>query len=119
MKFSISIHCKLKFSQFQSTIDANLIFFCPTDVALALVTDYDCWHTGEDVTAGAVVEQMKRNVDVATKTIVALLESLDNSKECDSGCTTALGFGIMTPRDKIADDVYEKVKLMVGKYLEK
>ena len=87
------------------------------DTALALVTDYDCWHTGEAVTAGAVVEQMKRNVDVATKTVVALLESLDTVAECGGGCTTALKGGIMTPRDKIDDKIYDNLKLIIGKYI--
>lgn len=86
-------------------------------VALALVTDYDCWHTAEDVTAGAVVEQMKRNVAVAMATIVTLLDSLDSVPECAVGCTTALAGAVMTPRAKIDDAIFEKVKLFIGKHV--
>lgn len=52
--------------------------------ALALVTDFDCWKAcDEDVTADRVVQQMRQNVALATKTIVALLDDLDRWEGVD------------------------------------
>jgi len=57
--------------------------------ALALATDYDCWHDAhDDVTVEAVVATMKKNVDVAKKTLVKLAERLpDPTKSVAHGAS--------------------------------
>ncbi len=65
--------------------------------AVALVTDFDCWHVSEEsVTADAVVAQMKRNIVVATNIVIALLERLDKAPACTTNCAHALAGGVMT-----------------------
>jgi 5'-methylthioadenosine phosphorylase len=64
--------------------------------AVSLVTDFDCWHVGEEnVTADAVVAQMKRNIVVATNIVIAMLERLSAAPKCET-CHNALAGGIMT-----------------------
>lgn len=83
--------------------------------AIAMVTDFDCWHEEEgSVTADAVVQQAKKNVKLATNTIIAFLKSLDELSPCDSGCKDALAGAIMTHSDHISDDIRTKLDPLIG-----
>jgi 5'-methylthioadenosine phosphorylase len=80
--------------------------------AISLVTDFDCWHVGEEnVTADAVVAQMKRNIIVATDIVVAILERLDTAPKCGS---TALAGGIMTAPHAIDPKLKKDLWPLIG-----
>jgi 5'-methylthioadenosine phosphorylase len=50
---------------------------------LAMVTDYDCWHTShEAVTVEDVVAVMKANVDLARATLAHTVRRVDSSRSC-------------------------------------
>jgi 5'-methylthioadenosine phosphorylase len=84
--------------------------------ALALVTDYDCWYPEhESVTADMVAEVMRRNTAAAQDSIVALVESLAEDRDCP--CDSVLAHAILTDREAVPEAVRERTKLLVGKYL--
>jgi 5'-methylthioadenosine phosphorylase len=68
--------------------------------ALALITDYDVWRQGEEVSVGKVKETIaKNNLQVAE-----IIKCLVHSKlsECRCGCTSALECAIQTNQNLIA-----------------
>lgn len=85
--------------------------------ALALVTDYDCWRAGEDLTVSAtmVAEVMRRDIAAAKGVIAALVESLDTSRDC--GCGEALAQAIMTEHGAVPMVTRERRGLLIEKYL--
>ncbi len=84
--------------------------------ALALVTDYDCWHPGHDsVTADMVAEVMRRNTTAAKSSIVALVESLPEDRDCS--CESVLAHAILTDHKVVPQAVHDRTKLLIGKYL--
>ena len=83
--------------------------------AIAMVTDFDCWHEEEGhVTAEAVVIQAKKNVELATNIVIGLFERLDDLPSCTSGCHESLSGAIMTDPTTLSDDVKNKLKPLIG-----
>jgi 5'-methylthioadenosine phosphorylase len=86
--------------------------------AMAMVTDFDCWHEEEGhVTAADVVIQAQKNVELATNTMVAFLERLDDLPDCHSGCGSALSGAIMTHLDTLSDEIKNNLKPLIGHLL--
>jgi 5'-methylthioadenosine phosphorylase len=84
--------------------------------ALALATDYDCWHaTEETVTVEAVLAVMRKNVSVARDTIRALAGLVQHPRAC--ACATALRGAIMTDPALIPREARQRLELLIGKYL--
>jgi 5'-methylthioadenosine phosphorylase len=84
---------------------------------LAMVTDYDCWHSGHDaVTVSQVVEYLTHNVENAQKIIRAVVRDLSEDRSCK--CGSALAHAILTDRNKIPQRTRKKLALLVGKYLK-
>ena len=80
-----------------------------------MVTDFDCWHEEEGhVTADAVVEQARKNVELATNTIVSIFDQLNEVPACKSGCNEALAGAIMTHPGALSEDVKAKLKPIIG-----
>lgn len=77
-------------------LEAELCF-----AALALVTDFDCWHQEhDDVTAEAVGKMVLANAGRAQETLPQLASLLAEAGARDCGCATALKGAILTnPRD--------------------
>ena len=85
---------------------------------MALVTDYDCWHPGHDsVTVEMVIEFLTRNSENARKIIAGAVAKLaQEAPECD--IKHSLKNAILTQRDKISPEVKERLKAIIGKYVE-
>lgn len=84
--------------------------------ALALVTDYDCWHAGEEaVTAATVTEVMSRNAANAKLTVSRLVETADIARAC--ACHEALASSIITSLEAVPVVVRSQLELLTGKYL--
>ena len=60
----------------------------------ALVTDYDCWHEGEDVHVEMVVEHMRANTRVARQIVQEAAHGLPVERTCP--CASALSGAVMT-----------------------
>lgn len=83
---------------------------------LAMVTDYDCWHTGHDaVTVEQVIAVVHQNADNAAKVLRQAVSSLPKSRGCK--CGSALASAIMTDPAKIPSATREKLKLLLDKYI--
>lgn len=83
---------------------------------IALSTDYDCWHEGhEDVTIGAVLEVLQKNVATAQNMIRWALSHLVEREKCE--CGKALAHAILTDRKLIPEETKKKLAVIAGKYL--
>jgi len=86
-------------------------------VTVAMVTDYDCWHPHHDsVTVDQIVAVLVKNAENAAKVVRESVAAMSKSRSCK--CGVALAHAILTERDKIPAATREKLKLIVGKYLE-
>ena len=83
---------------------------------LALVTDYDCWHSGHDaVTADAVIEYLNKNVRNAQVIMREAVKSLVSSpRECK--CGSALKNAIFTAPDLWPEATARKLAAILEKY---
>jgi 5'-methylthioadenosine phosphorylase len=83
---------------------------------LALVTDYDSWHTSEaDVTVDTVVTNLNRGLTAAGSIIAATVSRLSRERAC--GCGSALDGAVMTDPGAISQTAREKLAVILEKYL--
>lgn len=83
---------------------------------IALSTDYDCWHEGhDDVTIGAVLEVLQKNVATAQNMIRWALSHWAEREKCE--CGKALAHAILTDRKLIPEGTKKKLEVIAGKYL--
>lgn len=85
-------------------------------VALALVTDYDCWRGDdyESVSADGVADVMADNGAAAQAAIVELVDSLDAEPVCP--CQDALANSMITKPDGVPFAVRDQLRLLLEKY---
>ena len=85
---------------------------------LALATDYDCWHQGEEsVTVEAVIAVMQQNIATARKIVRAVATKLPDPAK--SPATTALQHAIMTAPDQIPADARTRLEPLLARLEEK
>jgi len=83
---------------------------------LALATDYDCWHPGEDaVTAVSVVEVLRANIARAQSLVRALAPRAGAPRACQ--CGRAAEFAVLTAREAISPQARERLQTLYGRYL--
>src|SRR5579863_69369 len=87
-------------------------------VTVAMVTDYDCWHPHHDsVTVAQIVAVLIKNAENAATVVRETVAALPAERRCK--CGSALAHAILTERSKIPAATRERLKLILGKYLEK
>ena len=85
---------------------------------LALVTDYDCWHEGEDnVTVEAVVATLKKNVANAQRVLSGAVSELDPNADCS--CQHALEGAIMTAPNALSREALERLGLLIDRHAQR
>ena len=85
---------------------------------LALVTDYDCWHdTEEAVSVGAILEIMKRNVEMAREVLARSLVLAKHLESC--ACHTALEHAVITPLATLAPAARTRYRVLLRRALSK
>jgi 5'-methylthioadenosine phosphorylase len=85
--------------------------------AMAMVTDFDCWHAEEsEVNVETVVQNLKKNISFAKKIIQVVVPEISAERECI--CAQALKNAIMTEASAIPPETQKKLELLVGKYLK-
>lgn len=84
-------------------------------VTVGLVTDYDVWKEGEEVSVEKVVDAIKANVTNSKKLIKYALPHLAKLGG-DCPCRSSLKYAIMTAKESINQKTLEKLKPIVGKY---
>lgn len=83
---------------------------------IALVTDYDCWKQGEEVSSEKVVETMKANVVEAQRVLSrAVPEAARAPRGCR--CGRALKSAVVTSPKAIPPKTYKRLELLIGKYV--
>ncbi len=84
-------------------------------VTVGLVTDYDVWKEGEEVSVDQVVGNIKANVANSKKLIKYALPHLAKLG-ADCPCRQSLKYAVMTAKESINQKTLEKLKPIVGKY---
>jgi 5'-methylthioadenosine phosphorylase len=85
---------------------------------LALVTDYDCWHAAEgDVSVSAVLDNLRANADLAASILRRAVRLLPRGLE-GSPAADALRHAILTPKEAIPPAAIERLRPIVGRYLD-
>ncbi|MGA8152856.1 MAG: S-methyl-5'-thioadenosine phosphorylase [Terriglobales bacterium] len=86
-------------------------------VTVAMVTDYDCWHPQHDsVTVDQIIAVLVKNAENACQVVRETVAAMPEERACS--CGSALAHAIITERNKIPPATREKLKLILGKYLE-
>jgi 5'-methylthioadenosine phosphorylase len=85
---------------------------------MAHVTDYDVWHATEaTVSVDIVVNTLRKNTEVAQKTILSLVEKLPAENSCVA-CQNSLKNAFITYKDAMDPAEKTKLGLLVDKYLK-
>ena len=90
--------------------EAELCYAC-----LAMVTDYDVWHTEEHVSVELVVANLLAMASDVAGIVTAL--AAGDGHACDAACGRALDNAIITAPDMINDDVWERLGPLMERYL--
>ena len=84
--------------------------------AIAMVTDYDCWHeTEEDVSVELILGHLSANSKLALSILRQLIPAIPDHREC--GCRSALACAIATDPRVVPAATRQKLAPLVGKYL--
>jgi len=83
---------------------------------MALATDYDCWHEGEeDVTVEGVIATLTKNVENAKQVIRALVRNHDPASVSESPVRRALEHAVMTAPEAIPAAARERLSLFLDR----
>ena len=84
---------------------------------MAHVTDYDVWHMSEEsVNVDLVVKTLHKNTELAQQTIIKLVSSLGEHKDCS--CNHALENAIITSKNYYGDKSVKKLGILLEKYIK-
>jgi 5'-methylthioadenosine phosphorylase len=84
--------------------------------AMAMVTDYDCWHeTEEIVSVETIIANLNKNLENAKKIIKEAVKKIPSERKCE--CSNALANAIITDRSVIPQQSKDKLSIIAGKYL--
>lgn len=83
---------------------------------MAMVTDYDCWHTTE-VTVEEVVATLHANADLAKRTLGHALTQIQSHHTTPSH--TVLDSAIITPREHWPEEKTRELAPILARYMDK
>lgn len=84
--------------------------------AIAMVTDYDCWHESEEpVTVEMVVGHLTANTEFAKGLLARLIPQLPEASDCD--CRSALQHAILSDPATVPDETKDALAPIIGKYV--
>lgn len=87
---------------------------------VAMVTDYDCWHTEHDnVSVDSVVKIMQANSAKAKALVKAVIPALGGKARhtCQAGCDRSLEYALITAPDARDPELISKLKTVAGRVL--
>ncbi len=84
---------------------------------IGLVTDYDVWKEGEEVTIAKVLDNLNANIENVKKLLAKVIPAIDLSALRKCACASALKYAIFTRKDKMNKTTLKKLKLLIGKYV--
>jgi len=81
----------------------------------ALITDYDCWKEGEEVTADAVVQTLRANIADAQSLIERAVPALAKlPRRCP--CSKALEGAVVTAPEKANPAALKRLEIILGRH---
>lgn len=84
---------------------------------VAMVTDYDCWHEGEEaVTGEMVLQNLRRNADTARRIVREAVLAEPGKRGC--ACGEALAQALITQPDQMPQATRQKLDIIIRKYVE-
>jgi len=84
---------------------------------MAHVTDYDVWHTSEEVvTVEKIIEILNRNALLAQQAVKSLVKILPPERKCECGQT--LANALITNPEVMSPDTRQRLGLLLDKYLK-
>ncbi len=84
---------------------------------VSLVTDYDVWKEGEEVSVEKVIQTLSANVDNVRRLIRLALPRLTEPRRCR--CAEALKYAVFTDHKAMDPAARKKLDLIIGKYFKK
>ena len=76
---------------------------------VAMVTDYDCWHSEHDaVTVADIIANLTKNAENAAKLVAAVVAAMPAERSCK--CGSALAHALLTDRKTIPDATRKKLE---------
>ena len=86
--------------------------------SIACVTDYDSWHERkEPVKVDIILKTLRQNADTSKRIIKLVVNRISKKRDCE--CSAALKTAIVTAPELMPVELKEKLKLLIGKYLER
>jgi 5'-methylthioadenosine phosphorylase len=82
---------------------------------VAFVTDYDCWHAGDDVSVDMVIGHLSANVALAKRMLSLRIPEIPATRACP--CASALASALMTDHTRIPAETLARLEPIVGKYV--
>jgi 5'-methylthioadenosine phosphorylase len=84
-------------------------------VTVAMVTDYDCWHTGHDaVTVSDIIANLMKNAENACRVVAEAVAQIPVARACK--CGSALSHAILTDRRVVPEATRRKLGILIDKY---
>lgn len=84
---------------------------------IACVTDYDSWQkTSQPIDVSVILKVLRQNVHVAKKIIERVIGQIPESRTCE--CATALKTALVTNPQFIRDELKNKYRLLIDKYIK-
>ncbi|MBM4149541.1 MAG: S-methyl-5'-thioadenosine phosphorylase [Lentisphaerae bacterium] len=82
--------------------------------AMALVTDYDCWHETEgEVSVEMLIDHLRANSDLAMRILPGLLRRVSDGRDCR--CRNALSTAVVTDLSTAPKATLEALKPILGR----
>jgi 5'-methylthioadenosine phosphorylase len=86
--------------------------------SIACITDFDSWHeSNEAVSVGAILTTMRRNIDLAKKTIKLAAGRIPPKRQCP--CADALGPAFVTDLALAPEEEKKRLGILIEKYVRK
>jgi 5'-methylthioadenosine phosphorylase len=84
--------------------------------ALAMITDYDCWHPDHDsVTYSQIIATLNQNADNAQRVLREAVRAMPAERSCK--CGTALQHSLVTDAKLVPKATKKRLAAIIGKYI--
>jgi 5'-methylthioadenosine phosphorylase len=84
--------------------------------AIAMITDYDCWHPDhESVTGSQIMETLSQNAENAQHVLREAVRAMPVERNCK--CGAALRHALITDLKLVPSATKKKLAAIIGKYL--
>jgi 5'-methylthioadenosine phosphorylase len=85
--------------------------------ALAMITDYDCWHESEEAVSGeAVMQVVAQNAKMSQEVVREILKGLAAHPGRGCICESALQMSLITEPDLVPNETLKALQPIIGRY---